>query len=100
MRNTITKMFPGLTSKKTKTTNSSMRSKIELSRITGLKVTTLSRYLSAAGVTADEMRKIEMRNNHDQAFYNQESQNKFFDWLQSARDCTKEKKGARKGRKF
>ena len=91
MRNTITKMFPGLTSKKTKATNSSMRSKIELSRITGLKVATLSRYLSAAGVTADEMRKIEMRNNHDQAFYNQESQNKFFNWLQGARDCTKGK---------
>ena len=28
MRNTITKMFPGLTSKKTRTTNSSMRGKI------------------------------------------------------------------------
>ena len=76
MRNTITKMFPGLTSKKTKATNSSMRSKIELARITGLKVSTLSRYLSAAGVTADEMRKISTRNNHDQAFYNQKSQNK------------------------
>jgi len=89
MKNTITKMFPGLTLKKTKTIDLNMRSKIELARITNLKVDTVSRYLSAARVTADEFRKISMRNNHDQAFYNQESQNKFFDWLCGPRDCTK-----------
>jgi len=89
MKNTITKMFPGLTSKKTKTIDLNMRSKIELSRITGIKVSTLSRYLSAAGVTADDFRKISSRNRHDQSFYNQESQNKFFDWLCGPRDCTK-----------
>ena len=89
MKNTITKMFPGLTSKKTKTIDLNMRSKIELSRITGIKVSTLSRYLSAAGVTADDFRRISSRNRHDQSFYNQESQNKFFDWLCGPRDCTK-----------
>lgn len=89
MKNTITKMFPGLTSKKTKTIDLNMRSKIELSRITGIKISTLSRYLSAAGVTADDFRKISSRNRHDQSFYNQESQNKFFDWLCGPRDCTK-----------
>ena len=89
MKNTITKMFPGLTSKKTRTVDLNMRSKIELARITNLKVGTVSRYLSAAGITADEFRKISMRNNHDQAFYNQESQNKFFDWLCGTRDYSK-----------
>jgi len=89
MKNAITKMFPGLTSKKTRTIDLNMRSKIELARITGLKTETVSRYLSAAGVTSDEFRKINMRNNHDQAFYNQESQNKFFDWLCGPRDCSK-----------
>jgi len=89
MKNTITKMFPGLTSKKTRTIDLNMRSKIELSRITGIKISTLSRYLSAAGVTADEFRKIDSRNRHNQSFFNQESQNKFFDWLCGPRDCTK-----------
>lgn len=89
MKNTITKMFPGLTSKKTRTIDLNMRSKIELARITNLNTRTVSRYLSAAGVTADEFRKISMRNNHDQAFYNQDSQNKFFDWLCGPRDCNK-----------
>ena len=89
MKNAITKMFPGLTSKKTRFVDLNMRSKIELARITNLKVDTVSRYLSAAGVTADEFRKISMRNNHNQAFYNQESQNKFFNWLCGTRDCSK-----------
>ena len=89
MINTITRMFPGLTSKKTRTIDLNMRSKIELSRITGIKISTLSRYLSAAGVTADEFRKIDSRNRHNQSFFNQESQNKFFDWLCGPRDCTK-----------
>ena len=89
MRNTITKMFPGLTAKKTRTIDLNMRSKIELARITKLSVGTVSRYLSAAGITADEFRKISIRNNHDQAYYNQESQNKFFDWLCGTRDCKK-----------
>ena len=89
MKNTFTKMFPGLTSKRSKTNGVSMRSKLELARITNLKVRTVSRYLSAAGVTADEFRKIETRNAHDQAFYNQDSQNKFFDWLSGPRDCKK-----------
>ena len=85
MKNTLTRMFPGLTSKKGKAEPSAMRSKIELARITSLSTRTVSRYLSAAGVTADEFRKIPTRNNHDQAYYNQESQNKFFDWLLGAR---------------
>lgn len=89
MRNAITKMFPGLTSKKTRTVDLTMRSKIELARITNLKVDTVSRYLSAAGVTADEFRKISMRNNHDQSFYSLESQNKFFNWLLGPRDVAK-----------
>ena len=89
MKNAITKMFPGLTLKKTRTIDLNMRSKIELARITNLNVRTVSRYLSASGVKADEFRKISMRNNHDQAFYNQESQNKFFDWLCGPRDCNK-----------
>jgi len=89
MRNAITKMFPGLTSKKTRTVDLTMRSKIELARITNLKVATVSRYLSAAGVTADEFRKISMRNNHNQSFYSLESQNKFFDWLLDTRDVSK-----------
>tara|TARA_R100000951_G_scaffold22416_1_gene18534 strand:- start:174 stop:440 length:267 start_codon:yes stop_codon:yes gene_type:complete len=87
MRNSITKMFPGLTFKKADTKEGTMRSKIELARITGLKVTTVSRYLSAAGITADEFRKISIRNNHNQSFYNQTSQNKFFDWLCGTREC-------------
>ena len=86
MKNAITKMFPGLTTKKTASIDLNMRSKIDLSRITGLKVATVSRYLSAAGVSADEFRKISNRNGHDQSFYNQESQNKFFDWLLEARN--------------
>ena len=89
MKNAITKMFPGLTLKKTRTIDLNMRSKIELARITNLKVDTVSRYLSAAGVTADKFGKITMRNNHKQSFYNQESQNKFFNWLLGPRDCTK-----------
>ena len=89
MKNTITKMFPGLTFKKTRAMDLNMRSKIDLARITNLSTATVSRYLSAAGVTADEFRKISYRNGHDQAFYNQESQNKFFDWLLGPRDCTK-----------
>ena len=87
MRNSITKMFPGLTFKKADTKEGTMRSKIELARITGLKVTTVSRYLSAAGITADEFRKISIRNNHNQSFCNQTSQNKFFDWLCGTREC-------------
>lgn len=89
MINTITRMFPGLTSKKTRSFDTGMRNKIELARITGLKVVTVSRYLSAAGVTADEFRKLSFRNNHDQAYYNQASQNKFFDWICGTRDCNK-----------
>ena len=87
MINSITKMFPGLTSKKVRARESSMRSKIELARITGLKVSTVSRYLTAAGIRADEFRKLKFRNNHDQSFYNQTSQNKFFDWLCGTREC-------------
>ena len=40
MKNTITKMFPGLTSKKSRTIDLNMRSKIELARITGLNTRT------------------------------------------------------------
>jgi len=87
MRNTITKMFPGLTLKRKSKEKGSMRSKIELARITGLKVTTVTRYLAAAGLTADEFRKISSRNNHNQSYYNQTSQNIFFDWLCGTRDC-------------
>lgn len=89
MKNAITKMFPGLTRKRKERKNSNMRNKLQLARITGLSVKTVSRYLSAAGVTADEFRKISSRNGHDQSYYNLESQNKFFDWLCGPRDCSK-----------
>ena len=87
MENSTIPYYPGLTSTKTKKEKDIFRSKFELARITGLKISTLNRYLSAAEVTADSYRTIPHRNGHSHAFYNQKSQNKFFDWLCGPRDC-------------
>jgi len=54
MKNAITKMFPGLTSRKKKPSSDQMYSKFDLARITNLKVRTVQRYLSAAGIRADD----------------------------------------------
>jgi hypothetical protein len=89
MKNATTKMYPGLTSNKNKPSSNGMYSNFDLARITNLNVSTVKRYLSAAGVSADEFRKIPTRNNHRQSFYNRESQEKFFDWLCGPRDVAK-----------
>ena len=57
--------------------------KHQLSRITGLHIRTVSRYLSAAGIVADIQKPLDNRNNHNAAHYNQESFLKFMKWLAS-----------------
>ena len=79
MENSTIPYYPGLTSWEDKKDN--YRNKFELARITGLKMSTLNRYLSAAGVQGDIFKEIPHRNGHKHAYYNQDSQNKFFDWL-------------------
>jgi len=64
--------------------------KHQLARITNLSISTVSRYLSYAGITADVNKPISNRNNHDAAHYNQESFLKFMRWLASeTRDVSK-----------
>lgn len=89
MKNAITKMFPGLTSRKKKPSSDQMYSKFDLARITNLKVNTVQRYLSAAGIRADDWRVIEHRNGHLQNYYNVDSLQKLFNWMLGARDCKK-----------
>ncbi len=55
--------------------------KHQLSRITGLSIATVSRYLSAAGITADVSKPLNNRNNHNAAHYNEKSFLKFMKWL-------------------
>jgi len=55
--------------------------KHQLSRITGLNIATVSRYLSAAGIVADVSKPLNNRNNHNAAHYNEKSFLKFMKWL-------------------
>ena len=57
--------------------------KHQLARITRLNISTVSRYLSAAGIVADVQKPLGNRNNHNAAHYNQESFLKFMKWLAS-----------------
>ncbi len=55
--------------------------KHQIARITGLHIKTVSRYLSAAGITADVSKPLSNRNNHNAAHYTDKSFLTFMKWL-------------------
>lgn len=59
--------------------------KFQIARACNLKVPTISRYLSAAGIVADKVMPIKNRNRHDAAHYTNETFLKFLRWMSNER---------------